>query len=76
MCQFEKPNLPTWMTLLKLWYHLVEDNAPRPLKMLLAHHPYVVGEKQKPARKKRKKKKLTREEDVHFRLKDKFLPGR
>ncbi|MFH1721139.1 MAG: methyltransferase domain-containing protein [Candidatus Altiarchaeota archaeon] len=60
----QKPELPDWMTLLKLWYLLVETPMPTKIKLLLAHHPYVIG-------KKREEKK-----DAGLRLKDKFLPGR
>ncbi|MFC2154825.1 class I SAM-dependent methyltransferase [Candidatus Altiarchaeota archaeon] len=58
------PELPTWMSLLKLWYILIERNSPEKLRIFLSHHPYVIGEKRK------------EKEDASLRLRSGFLPGK
>ena len=36
---------PLWTTLLKAWHATVERTTPELVKILVSHHPYVVGEK-------------------------------
>ena len=36
---------PAWMNILKWWYYLVEIPAPQWFKILVSHHPYVIGER-------------------------------
>lgn len=36
---------PMWMTALKAWHKMIEKTTPESMKILVSHHPYVVGEK-------------------------------
>lgn len=40
-----KAKFPLWMNILEIWHRFLEIPAPRLLKVLLSHHPYVIAKK-------------------------------